>query len=359
MVDSMKKQADRGGSPIVERRARLEDVARLAGVSPTTVSRALRNDARISENTRVSVQHAANRLGYIPDARASSLRGRATSTIGLLLPDVADPMHGQFAMAVEQAASAQGYTVLLANGISDPVQERQALQVFTAQRADGIVLVGSMLSPQEAKSLVGPCPVVLVGGENVSLAGYKNELPTGSIRVDDISGMVAVVEHLRECGYTRVAYVNGPDLASNFTRRDAALSALANAGITSALYPYPGGVESLGALNATVSTLVADRPQALICYDDVEALGIMDALRSRGVRVPDDIAIVGFDDIPFAGIANPRLTTVAQPSEEVGRSAFAMLLAGLKTGELPPSISLPVRLMVRESTKNVADSTGS
>jgi len=346
----MSRQGNRRESPLVERRARLEDVARLASVSPTTVSRALRNDARISESTRVSVQHAANQLGYIPDARASSLRGRATGTIGLLLPDVADPMHGQIAMAVEQAASAQGYTVLLANGFSDPVQERQALQVFAAQRTDGIVLVGSMLSPQEANALVRPCPVVLVGGENVSLAGYKNEPPTGSIRVDDIRGIEAVVEHLRACGYRRVAYVNGPDLASNVTRRDTALRSLANAGISSALYGYPGGVESLGALNATVDTMVEDRPHALICYDDVTALGIMDALRSRGLRAPDDIALVGFDDIPFAGVANPRLTTVAQPSEEVGRSAFSMLLAGLKTGELPPSIMLPVRLIVREST---------
>jgi LacI family transcriptional regulator len=344
------RNGDRGVNPIVERRARLEDVARLAGVSPTTVSRALRDDARISEPTRVAVQHAANRLGYIPDARASSLRGRATSTIGLLVPDVADPMHGQFAMGVQQAASAQGYTVLLANGLSDPAQERQALQVFTAQRTDGIVLVGSMLSPQEAAALVSPCPVVQVGGENVRLAGNRLESPNGVIRVDDASGIEAVVAHLKSRGYERVAYVNGPDLASNVIRRDAALRYLAAAGMRGALYPFLGGVESLGALTTMVSTLVAERPQALICYDDVEALGIMDALRGSGIRVPDDIGVVGFDDIPFAGIANPRLTTVAQPSEEVGRSAFGMLLTALKNGELPPSITLPVRLIVREST---------
>jgi DNA-binding LacI/PurR family transcriptional regulator len=352
-VASTQRRGERHGGHIVERRARLEDVARLAGVSPTTVSRALRNDARISESTRVSVQHAANRLGYIPDARASSLRGRATSTIGLLLPDVADPLHGQIAMAVEQAAASEGYTVLLANGLSDPVQERQALQLFAGQRTDGIVLAGSMLSPQEASSLVSPCPVVYVGGENVSLAGYKSELPTGSIRADDVSGIEAIVQHLITCGYRRVGYVNGPDLASNVTRRDSALLGLARAGIACALYPYPGGVESLGALNATVRTLVTDRPEALICYDDVVALGIMDALRSHGLRVPDDIGLVGFDDIPFAGISNPRLTTIAQPSEEVGRRAFTTLLACLKNGEMPESCMLPVRLVVRESTTTV------
>ena len=349
----LRKAGDRESGPLVERRPRLEDVARLAGVSPTTVSRALRDDPRISEVTRTEVQYAARRLGYIPDARASSLRGRATSALGLLLPDVADPMHGQFAMGLQQAAAAQGYTVLLANGCSDPLQERRALHVFAAQRVDGIISVSNILSPQEANSVVSPCPVVLVDGENVSLAGYKNELPTGSIRVDDISGIMAVVEHLRRCGYRRVAYVNGPDLASNITRRDTALRCLAEAGMTSALYPYPGGEESLGSRDAVVSSLVADRTQALICYDDVEALGLMDALRERGLRVPEDIGLVGFDDIPFAGIANPRLTTVAQPSEEAGRAAFEMLIAALRKGVLPPSITLPVRLVVRESTANL------
>jgi LacI family transcriptional regulator len=346
----MRKQGDREEAPLGERRVRLEDVARLAGVSPTTVSRALRNDPRISESTRAEVRYAANRLGYIPDARASSLRGRATSILGLLLPEVTDPIHGQVAMAVEQAASAQGYTVLLANSLTDPDEERQALQLFTAQRVDGIVVASSVLSPQETLALVGPCPVVFAMTENINLAGYKNDFPAGSIRADDVTGIELVVAHLRECGYRRMAYVNGPDIASNVTRRDATLRALATAGLSCALYPYPGGVESLGALNATVTTVVADRPEALICYDDVVALGMMDALRGRGLRVPDDIAIVGFDDIPFAGIANPRLTTVAQPSEEIGRKAVFMLLSGLRSGELPPSIVLPVRLIVRESS---------
>ncbi len=346
----LRKPGDRNESPLVERRARLEDVARLAGVSPTTVSRALRNDPRISEGTGAKVRYAARKLGYIPDARASSLRGRATSTLGLLIPDVADPMHGQVAMAVEQAASTQGYTVLLANGLSDPARERRALEVFTAQRVDGIILAGSMLSPQETIALVMPIPVVFIAGENISLAGYTNDPPVGSIRVDDRRGIEAVIVYLREQGYRRIAYVNGPDVASNVTRRDVVLRTLAVAGLTGALFPYPGGVESLGAQNAAVAGVAAARPEALICYDDVVALGMMDALRGRGLRTPEDIAIVGFDDIPFAGIANPRLTTVAQPSEEVGRKAVDMLLTALKTSELPPSIVLPVRLIVRESS---------
>jgi LacI family transcriptional regulator len=334
----------------MRRRVGLTDVARLAGVSPTTVSRALRQDTRISEATRRQVGIAAAQLGYIPDARASSLRGQATFTLGLLLPDVADPMHGQVAMAFQTAASSLGYTVLLANGFREPAQERQALRLFAAQRADGIVVAGSILSPQEAISIADPCPVVTVGCENISLAGYHGDAPSGAIRADDAAGVVQVIEHLQEQGYRRIAYVNGPDLASNATRRDTALRAASEAGIACDMYPYPGGFGGSDRFEATVAAIAARRPQAVVCYDDVIALGLMDGLRSHGLRSPDDIGIVGFDDIPFAGVSNPRLTTVAQPSRDMARAAMTMLLAGFEDGVLPASVTLPVRLVVREST---------
>ena len=319
----------------------------------TTVSRALRKDPRISEATRQEVSIAAAQLSYIPDARASSLRGQATFTLGLLLPDVADPMHGQVAMAFQTAASSLGYTVLLANGFRAPMQERQALRLFAAQRVDGIAIAGSSLSPHEAISIADPCPVVAIGCENISLAGCDSDAPSGAIRADDVSGVVQVIEHLRQLGYTRTAYVNGPDLASNVTRRDTALRTAAAVGIECNMYPYPGGFGGPDRFEATVSTIAARRPQATICYDDVIALGLLDALRSHGLRSPEDIGIVGFDDIPFAGVSNPRLTTVSQPSQDMGRAAVSMLLAGIEEGVLPASIMLPVHLVVRESTRNL------
>ncbi len=144
--------------------------------------------------------------------------------------------------------------------------------------------------------------------------------------------------------------MSGPDLASNINRRDTAVRALADEGIACTIYPFPGGVETWGADNALVSTIMADRPEALVCYDDVVALGVMDALRAQGLRVPGDIGIVGFDDIPFAAISNPRLTTVAQPIEEMACSAVTMLLTAIQQGELPPASRLPVRLIERETT---------
>lgn len=335
---------------MADRRVKLADVARLARVSPTTVSRVLSNDPRISVRTRQVVFQAAERLGYVRDARARSLRTQTTQTFGLLIPDVADPIHGQIAMAIEQEASAHGYTVLLANGFNDPAFERQALQLFTAQRTDGIVLVGTVLSRQEALSSAKSSHAVFITAENMSLAGYTADPPAGAIRADDAAGIEAVVQHLVDYGYRRVAYVSGPDLASNITRRDAALRALAAAGLGGAMYQYAGGVETWGAANAAAAAVTAERPEALICYDDVVALGMMDALRTHGLVVPDDIAIVGFDDIPFAAISKPRLTTVAQPSDEMGRRAVGMLLTALSEGALPPSTVLPVRLIVREST---------
>ncbi len=338
---------------MVAHRVKLADVARLARVSPTTVSRVLSNDPRISVRTRQVVLHAANQLGYVPDARASSLRKQMTRTLGLLIPDVADPMHSQVAMAFEQEAARCGYTVLLANGFNEPAHEQRALQVFAAQRTDGIAAVGSILSPEETRSVTAFSHVVFVASENPQLAGRQMSLPHGAIWADDAGGMEAVVHHLLDRGYRKIAYISGPDLASNITRRDAVVRTLAQAGLAAAIYQYFGGIEHWTAGAAVAPAVWQDQPEALVCYDDLVALGTMDALRAQGIHVPDDVAIVGFDDIPFAALANPRLTTVAQPADELGRQAVSMVHTAITQGELPPSRTLSVCLTVRESTGRI------
>jgi DNA-binding LacI/PurR family transcriptional regulator len=159
-----------------------------------------------------------------------------------------------------------------------------------------------------------------------------------------------MVAHLMARGRRRIGYVSGPQVLSNITRRNATLHALAMSGIKGRQRQYVGGAD--GWLNgAAVAARVAqDRPDAVVCYDDKLALAVMDGLRGLGVRVPDDVAVVGFDDIPFAALANPRLTTVAQPSAEMGRRAVGMLLGALESGNLAKSEIHPVRLVVRESS---------
>ncbi len=336
---------------VPNRRVTIEDVARVARVSPATVSRALKGSRLISQDTRRRVAHAARRLGYVPNQAARSLVTRITRTLGLMVPDVTDPIHGQVVTGFEQEAAACGYTVIMANGFSDPVRERRALQVFLAHRADGVALMGSVLRQSQVRTLVRPAPVVFIAGEHPSLAGYAADLPRGSIRADDRAGMEAVVDHLLEAGYRRIAYFNGPSFASNRTRRAATIRALKQAGVAGRLVEFVWDGHVRRSVESSAVRIARERPDAVICYDDKLALNTIDALRAHGLRAPRDVAVVGFDDIPFAAIANPRLTTVAQRSVEMGRMAVTMLRGALETGTIPRSVTFSVQLVVRESTR--------
>ncbi|MDR7542629.1 MAG: LacI family DNA-binding transcriptional regulator [Armatimonadota bacterium] len=335
----------------------IADVARATGASVATVSRALREQPEVSAETRRRIIRTARRLGYVPNRAARSLVVRATQTLGLLIPDGTDPIHGQVATGFEQEATSHGYSVLLANGFDNPIQERSALRVFAMHRADGIALMGSVLSQREARTAVRPSPVVFVNGEHPSLAGYEADLSTGCLRADDPEGIKAVVQHLLDSGYRKLVYVGGPGSASDLTRRDTMVRALAEARAPRPriLVSRSGGWESVDTVAAAVAQ---SRPDAVVCYDDKLALRLLDALRVYGIMIPRDMALVGFDDIPFARLANPRLTTVAQPSVEMGRLAAAMLLRAIHTGVIPPSVRLPVRLVIRESTTREAAQAG-
>ena len=321
---------------------RLEDVAGAARVSAATVSRALRGDPRISEGTRSRVVQLAAELGYVPDAAARTLATRRSHTFGLLIPDVTDPLHGQVVTGFEQAAGAAGFGVLLAGGMYDVTRERRAAAGFRAHQVDGIAILGGMLGQVDTLAEGGArAPVVLLNGEHPALA-RTGDLPGGCIRSDDRPGLEALVAHLAGQGHRRIGYLEGPALASNLIRREAVERAANDLGLVA--------VARLKGSAATPRAVAAAGLDAVICYDDKSALALIDGLRASSLSVPRDLAVAGFDDIPFARIYNPRLTTVAQPAEAVGRQAVAMLLAGLESGERQPSLRLPVRLVVRESS---------
>lgn len=340
----------RGGSAEPSRHVTLRDVAKVAGVSPATVSRALANDERISSETRDLVVRAAEQLGYVPNIAARSLIVRATKTLGVLIPDVTDPMHGQFVTGSEQAAASLGYTVILANGFRDSDREQQGLRIFASHRVDGVALMGSVLDQHEVRTAFRRVPIVFVNGENLGLAGYRSELPAGCLRADDVGGLEAMMGHLFQQGCRTFAYVNGPQGASNVTRRDTIQRCVLEAGVKEGLTQHVGGLEGWPSAAKLASKIVVSKPDAVVCYDDKLALSTIDALRGLGVRVPDDIAVVGFDDIPFASLANPRLTTVAQPAAHMGQLAVEMLMGAIHGEGLPASTTVRVRLVERESS---------
>jgi LacI family transcriptional regulator len=339
-------------------RVTIADVAAMSGVSVATVSRALLDYPQVNAKTRERVAQAARALGYLPNRAARSLVLRATQTFGLLIPDATDPIHGQLVAGFEQEAAAAGYTVILANGFDSPERERRALETFVMHRADGIALIGSILSQPEARATVRPSPIVFVNGEHPSLAGNHSDLPTGCIRADDALGIDAAVAHLIEEGYRRFAYVGSPGYASDLTRRRAVARSLKRAGVVGRLQVYVSRAGAWEVEAGLAASIAGDRPDVVLCYDDKLALSLLNALGKLGVRVPQDVGVVGFDDIPFARLSSPGLTTIAQPAENLGSRAAAMLLDAIKTGTMARSARLPVTLIVRESTRPSGRTSG-
>jgi DNA-binding LacI/PurR family transcriptional regulator len=333
------------------RRVVLDDVARMAGVSRSTASRALVDDPRISEPTRIAVKHAASELRYVPNAAARSLRAQRTRILGLLMANLSDPVHGQIAEAFEQEAKAGGYRVIFSIGLQDPALERRALRTFTEQAADGVAMVSCSLAPAEARTRVQPDRLIIVQPDYRRVGRYRGPLVPGVIMTDNAHGVEAVVDHLVATGYRDIGYVGSGTRASSTVHREAVARALKRHGIHPRLDRFPSPNDSWRAPDGLAALIAADLPEALICYEDVQALALMDALRRLGIRVPDDVGIVGFDGIPFAEFSNPRLTTVSSPLAELGRLAASSLIGAIQTGRLPEAIVLPVELIVRESTQ--------
>jgi LacI family transcriptional regulator len=331
-----------------ERRVTLRVVADTVGVSVATVSRALNADPQISTGTRERVVAVADELGYVPDAAARSLAIRRSRVMGLMVPDATDPVHGTLIAGFERAAGAAGYTVIVATSGGDAARERRALREFLAHRADGIALMGSVLDHDNdhAASRGHSSPVVLLNSERLDGDGAA-PLPRGALRPDEPDGMRQIAEHLVEQGCRAFAYVTGDRPASGQLRAEA-LRAEVRRRVGRDLVASLTWDEDRRAEIAR--ELVDAGADAVVGYDDRVAIGLLDGFRSIGVRVPEDVAVVGFDDIPFAQLVNPRLTTVRQAAGEMGALAVELLQDALLTGSLAPSRMLPVHRGVRETS---------
>jgi LacI family transcriptional regulator len=332
-----------------ERRIVLADVARAAETSQATASRALKDDPRIGETTRNAVQAAARRLGYVPNAAARSLRARRTHILGLLLDDLADPVHDKVAAGFEEAAASEGYAVFMMTALHDPEREQRALTAFLEHRADGIAMASCITDPTEVHRRIPKGRVVFVQPDYPSLAEGVEPPARGVLRTDDAGGVVAIVRHLVEQGYRRLCFVGPVVTSSGIMRRKTASDTLQGLGL-GPMRAIEAAADAWRDATAVAQEIAADPPDAVVCYDDKLALAILDALRSTPLEVPDDLALAGFDGIPASRQTRPRLTTVDVPSVEVGRRAAQMLIAAARDATMPPSEVVPVSLVVREST---------
>jgi DNA-binding LacI/PurR family transcriptional regulator len=316
----------------------------MAGVSEPTVSRSLRDDPQISARTRAFVHQIADQLGYVPNAAARNLALRRSQTVGLMVPDVTDPVHGQIVSGFEDEATRQGYVLLVSNFRYDPGLEYRGLRALISNQAEGIAIFGGVIDPALVEPRNRGANLVFIGPENLS---SLNQNPHGStIMADDGSGMARAVAESLRLGYRRFGFLDGPGVASNVRRRTAASDALEAAGVER-LRIYKGARDDFTTL---ARRLVHDRRDVVLCFDDQRALKLLSALHQLGINVPDDLGIIGFDDIPFASISNPPLSTVAVPYEHMGQLACAMLMQQLSTETPSASISLEVKLTLRSTT---------
>jgi LacI family transcriptional regulator len=332
-----------------ERRVLLADVARIAGTSQATASRALKDDPRIGAATRSAVRAAAQKLGYVPNAAARSLRAQRTHILGLLLDDLADPVHGKVAAGFEEAAASQGYAVFMMTGLHDLEREQRALTAFHEHRADGIALASCVSDPADVHRRIAKDRVVFVQPDYPALADGRDAPARGVVRTDDAAGVAASVRHLADRGYRRLTFVGPATSASGMLRRATASETVESLGLEPLRY-LDTGIDGRRDATGVAEDLAADPPDAVLCYDDKLALTVLDALRSTRLDVPRDLALVGFDGISPAHQSRPRLTTVDVPSAEVGRRAVEMLLSATRDGTMPASEVLPVELVIGDST---------
>lgn len=314
----------------------LRDVARAAGVSLATASRAMSDAPHVSAANRAQVARAAASLGYRPHPAARALTTGSTGTVGLVVPDLANPFFAAVAKGVQARARETGREVLVADTDEDVAAEAEVITRL-GDRVDGLVLCSPRLPADELASLLSSA-----AGSGGPVALVNREAPgTPSVSFDIADGVRQALDHLRALGHDVVAYAGGPRTSWSDAERRAALDALGGDALRdlgSFRPTHGGGVQAADLALAAGAT-------AVLCFNDLVALGVLARLHARSVATPAEVSVVGFDDIAAAALVTPALTTVAVPLARAGRVAVDLL-----GGDAPPARRLPVELVVRSST---------
>jgi LacI family transcriptional regulator len=340
-----------------DRAVTIQDVAARSGVSISTVSRVVTGAVAVEPETAERVREAIAALGYRPNLLARSFRRRVTHTIGLLVPDNSNPFFAELARTIEDAGFADGYSVVLCNSDLSAVKQETYIDVLLANRVDGLILVSSGLIPTVgrhdavARILDAGAPCVVVDRD-------LGETPVDQVLVDNDQGGYLAGEHLIALGHRRIACLVGPsDLTPSAGRIAGFQRALADAGLAVAAEglvrgngrPDGGSAAALQLLERGV--VGAGDVTAIFAFNDQMATGAIGALQRAGCRVPQDVSVIGFDDIPQSAAIFPALTTIAQPIAEMGSIGVRLLLDRIARRDAPHQrVRLSTRLVVREST---------
>lgn len=357
--------------------ATVHDVARDAGVSISTVSRSFDPRSKISPATRARVLAAAEQLGYKPHPVARGLRTGRTHAVGLLVPDLGNPFFAAITKAVQAGARAEGYEVFVADSDEDPDAEPELIRALSVRtdgllvaspRADAATLREALdgvtavllnrelppVPPQDSADVAGSAPAAVDTAAQDAPAAVVPDIP--AVTLDDADGVAQILGHLSALGHRAVGIAAGPTASWSGARRVAGLHAAAErwgvrlVGLGEFRPHFAGGVQA-------ADHAIASGVTAVVVFNDLMALGALDRLRQRGVDVPGEISVVGYDDVPLATLVTPALTTVRVPLDRLGRRAVDLLLARLTGTTTVTGAQLPVELVIRGSAGPVAPPT--
>src|SRR5262245_5852945 len=328
---------------------RIRDIAKLAGVSTATVSHVVNDTRFVSEETKQKVLAVIERTGYTPNANARNLASRQNHTLGLILSDLSNPFFPELVKSIQERAIEAGYDISMANTNYDSERALASVRRMLEQRVSGVAVMTSEIDDSLTRRLAerGVSVVFL----DVGKAGPF----VSNIVVNYEKGIRAGVEHLLELGHRRIAYISGPLRLKSAQRRHLAFTRIMKKyepSLRTQPWIYEGDFKAAGGQGAVVEMLRhKPRPTAIMAANDLMAMGALGELKKAGLRAPEDISVVGFDDILFAALTDPPLTTVALPREEIGRASIEALLNTIKdTSRMGREYKITTRLVVREST---------
>ncbi|MFE4951087.1 LacI family DNA-binding transcriptional regulator [Leifsonia sp. NPDC056665] len=332
----------------------LKDVALRAGVSPATASNALSGTRPVAEETKRRVFAVAEELNYRPNLVARGLRRQETRTIALLVADIANPYYPAVARAIHDRIGAHGYVSFIGNTDGDPKAEVRVLEEMRSRSVDGVIMSTMALSPERIRDVVGPTtPLVLITGEWVETPKHEiRKLRADEVGTDDAMGIREAVEHLRSNGVTDIGYVSGPrGSVPGAGRLERFRDAMRDLGlpVNDAWIEHADGYTLETGYDAADQLLSRiDRPTAIMCANDLIAIGVLEAARDNQLAVPDDLAVIGFDDIPTAKHVSPRLTTIINPATLVGYACADALMRRIDRPDTPyEHTALPTHLVAR------------
>ncbi|MCK0148865.1 LacI family DNA-binding transcriptional regulator [Marivita sp. S6314] len=329
----------------------LDDVARTAGVSTATVSRCLNSPDRVVEGTRIRVMNAVEQLGYTPNFGARVMAAKRTFTIGAIIPTMENAIFARGLQAFQEELHTRGYTLLVSSSAYQPKIEEEQIRALVARGADGLLLIGHDRDPALYRYLQRQ------GVPSLSAWVYDPDSDQPTVGFDNRASMCALTETVTSLGHRKIAVISG--ITEGNDRARARLEGIRD-GLRKAAIPLetltvietPYEIEN-GAVACETLMKGADRPTAIMCGNDVLAVGAMRKVRELGLSVPDDVSITGFDDIELARIVNPPLTTVHVPHRDMGKRAAAALIDMVEKRSSGGAIELQSSLRLRESLKAI------